>query len=206
MLPTSDALHDWMNPVVLNNHKIGHLQSEPFEYFIIKDFFIEKVFTEIQNYAGSIDKSLFNRHPNNEYYYTGFNSTHFFRFIFSNNFKLFLKSRTNRHFKHCKSYPIPQLYIFDNARNGIGVHTDFNAGDRRDYGMIFYLHNEWHDNYGGELGFYYAQNLEKASIIIKPEPNTMVAFRISPSSYHGVNKSNIPWTRSTIVVDWDIDN
>lgn len=206
MLPCSIALKDWINPEVLLEKNAGFLKNNPFEHIIIRNFFKENVFKELQIFADGLNQSSFIRHPNDEYAYTGFSSPSFFKFMFSDEFKLFLKLKTNLEFLHCQEYPFPQLYLFDKAMKGISVHTDFNSNIRRDFGMIFYLHKEWNESFGGELGLFDSQNLQKAAITIQPIPNTMVAFRITPASYHNVSASNLPWVRKTIVVDWNISS
>jgi len=204
MLPDSILLEDWIDPQHLQNEDFW-LKTKPFEHCVVTHFFKESVFDSLRKSCQEINESNYEIHPTGEYRFAALPCVEFFKFIYSVKFRQFLRSKLSFNFKPCRAFPCPQIYRFDTNKKGVNIHNDYDISQRRDFGMIIYLHNDWQPKFGGELQLFDKSNLQHAYSTILPLPNSIVGFRVHEGSYHSVRPSNCDWERMSIVVDWNID-
>ena len=96
------------------------------------------------------------------------------------------------------------------TRNGLlGAHVDHSSLDKLMHfaNSIFYVHNHWDNEWGGETILFNEFGLIP-EVFIEPKPNRLVLFVHSNRSFHGVNRILCPKEvrRNTYYMDYYLKN
>lgn len=200
-----NKLSEWISDSILNGQQKVILDKEPYFHGILDNFFRSEKLQLLQQELEKVQPQSYSLHKGLSYRYCVCPHKEFFHLIKSQAFKEFIMINFGVSVKICQKFPYPQFYVFDQKKNGIGIHTDVDPAFPRNFGMLVYIHKTWYPQNDGQLqlhGKLFEKPIEK---VINPLPNRLFFFEVSPNSFHSVKECKGDWIRKTIVVDWDYD-
>lgn len=200
-------LQDWINEEYFAAYQEGRLaeyrQTEPFTYAVLKNFLKKELLIEIKDHLPQI--KLEKSHGKgvarkSDWYWGAFSHLDSIRFFLSKEMRGFLKELLGEELVLNKGR-VPQMNLFKPKSLGLPVHTDMD--EKVGVVGLFQLSEGYEAGLGGELAFYKKESQGLTKFLdIEPVSNTLTLFKVSPSSFHGVNDMKGEWTRQVMTYDW----